>query len=82
MSKVKLIEPKPLNADAYVVSRNLTEDERKHFRLMWAKVNERSGSRKLLITIPEDVELKEIDTAYLRILRGQIDDVLKGRGEQ
>lgn len=82
MSKTKQTQDmtmKPLDKDAYIVAKDLTAEERASFRLAWAKMNKEQGTFKTLIIVPEHVELQELTSEALTVLRNTCDTILKGR---
>lgn len=74
------ITPQPLEGVAYIIQKDMTEEERRAFRLAWEHMNQKTGQRRFVLMLPEHVELKELATPHLLNLQKQITAVLQERG--
>lgn len=76
------ITPEPLEGNAFIVQKPMTDAERAAFKLAWERMNKETGEFRVVLILPEGVELETLTTPHLRHLQKNIEAILKERGEQ
>lgn len=76
------ITPLPLDAPAYIIQKDMSDNERRSLRLAWEKAMKEAEVHKPLFVVPESgMKLEELHTEHLRNLYKQIGAILLERRE-
>jgi len=72
----------PLDADVYYVQTNdISRENMMRLRKAWERMNESLPKPKMLVVLPEEVELKRMPSSVLRDWMAKCQVILTERGE-
>lgn len=71
------ITPLPLEHNAYILQKSMTQEEIRAFKLAWERMNREQDTHRMVIYLPEDVDFRVLPKEQLKYMKRQIEEALK-----